>query len=89
MQVGKPIETQFVCILDRDNALTPWDLVQECSQQRRLPGASPASHDQIPASTYRCGEELKQSSVDHSQAVELSEVRELESVSTDHQGRSA
>ena len=62
-------------------------LVQEGAQQRRLPGARAAGHDDVPPGSDGGAQERSQLVVDHPPRGELVERRELEPVPADHDAR--
>ena len=62
-------------------------LVQEGAQQRRLPGARAAGHDDVPPGSDGGAQERGQLVVDHPPRGELVERRELEPVPADHDAR--
>ena len=87
VEVLEALESDLQGVLDCDEALVGWDLVDQAPQGRGLPGAGSAGHDDVGPSPHRSRQEAGRQVVAHAELDELGHAVDVEVVAADRHRR--
>ena len=87
MQIGEPIDSQLVRVLDGDDALVDGDLVDQRAQQGGFSAAGTTHHDDVAARQHGRAQETRHVPTHETTAHQLLQGRQLELMLANHQRR--